>query len=180
MESSALVEVDAIIRKAPYAVSGIRILLSFAFFFSLMAGAIDMAILFYAIAFVSDIVDGHLARTHKTTSLTPLEAYLDPMADFILVIISFSAFVLGQIYPAWILVVLILMFLFFLASSDRKRPVYDPVGKYYGTLLFTVIGITLLIPLEPILHVVLILIIGYTIGLVIFRTFFLWKQRVQI
>lgn len=179
MESSEVFEIHGTARKTPYAVSGIRILLSFAFFYAFVVGAVDVAIILYAIAFVSDIVDGRLARKMKTRSLTSVEAYLDPAADFILVMASFSAFALREMYPAWILGVLAFMFLFFVISSSRKRPCYDPVGKYYGTFLLTAIGVSLLLPHEAIFHGVILLIVSYTLGLIIYRTFFLWKQHVE-
>ncbi len=179
MESSAVVEINETARKTPYAVSGIRILLSFAFFYTFMVSAVEIAIVLYAVAFVSDIVDGRLARKMNTKSLTSVEAYLDPVADFMLVIASFSAFVVRQWYPAWILGVLVFMFLFFVISSSRRRPCYDPVGKYYGAFLLTAIGVTLLLPHEAIFHGVLLLITAYTLGLIVYRTFFLWKEHIK-
>jgi len=69
--------------------------------------------------------------------------YLDPFSDFIFVFVSFSAFILKEIYPAIVLFLLLFMFIQFVFSSGLENPVYDPVGKYYGIFLFFVIGITL-------------------------------------
>lgn len=179
MESSIVVEIDGTARKTPYAVSGTRILLAFAFFYAFMVDAAEIAITLYAVAFVSDIVDGRLARKMKTRSLTSVEAYLDPVADFLFVMASFSGFVIREMYPAWILGALVFMFLFFVISSSRKKPCYDPVGKYYGTFLLTTIGVTLLMPHEAILHGILLLITAYTLGLIVYRTFFLYKQHIE-
>lgn len=174
-----MAKIDDRVIQAPYAISILRILLAPAFFCAFMWDFTEMAIILYIAAFASDILDGQLERRQKTASSSALEAYLDPTADFVLVLMSFCAFSLKQIYPAWILVVFVFMFLFFTASSDRRRPLYDPVGKYYGTFLIVTIGVTLFFPTGPASSGVLVLIVAYTLGLVIYRTVFLWKNRTR-
>jgi CDP-diacylglycerol--glycerol-3-phosphate 3-phosphatidyltransferase/cardiolipin synthase len=175
-----LVEVDTIVKRFPYTVVILRILLTLAFFLVFMWDLTEIAIVLYLAAFASDIVDGVLAKRQKTTSSSPLEAYLDPIADLVLVLMSFYAFSLKQFYPSWILLVFVLMFLFFIVSSNKRKPLYDPVGKYYGTFLMTTIGITLFFPTEPVFNGVLLLIIAYTVGLVIYRTVYLWNSRKEM
>ena len=172
-----MAEIDNRAKKSPYVVVILRILLAPAFFFAFMWGFTEIAIVLYLVAFASDVVDGRMAKWHKTIPSSPLEAYLDPIADFVLVLLSFYAFSLRQFYPPWILFVFAFMFLFFIISSNRRKPVYDPVGKYYGTFLMTTIGITLCFPIEFVFDSVLLFIIAYTIGLVIYRTVYLWKNR---
>jgi len=118
-----------------------------------------------------------LGKWQKITPSSPLEAYLDPIADFAFVLVSFYAFSLRQFYPSWILFVFVFMFLFFIISSNKREPLYDPLGKYYGTFLLTAIGITLLFPMEVVFNDVLLLIIAYTVGLIIYRTVYLWNSR---
>jgi CDP-diacylglycerol--glycerol-3-phosphate 3-phosphatidyltransferase/cardiolipin synthase len=166
-------------KEATYAVVILRIVLTPVFFFAFMWGFTEMAILLYLAAFASDIIDGRLAEMQGIILRTTLEAYLDPIADFTLILISFYAFTLRQIYPTWLLVVLVFMFLFFIISSNNREPLYDPVGKYYGAFLMTAIGITLFFPTAPVSNGVLVLIIAYTLGLVIYRAVFLWKNRVR-
>jgi phosphatidylglycerophosphate synthase len=173
----ALTEIDNRQKRSPYLVIILRILLTPAFFFAYMLDFTEIALVLFLAAFASDILDGLLAKWHVVASSTPLEAYLDPVADFVLVLTSFSAFSLKQFYPSWILLVLGLVFLFFVISSSKRGPIYDPVGKYYGTFLMTAIGITLLYPTEPALTGILFLIIIYTLGLVIYRAVFLWKNQ---
>jgi CDP-diacylglycerol--glycerol-3-phosphate 3-phosphatidyltransferase len=172
-----LTEIDNRQKRSPHLVTILRILLAPTFFFAYALTFTEIAIVLFLAAFASDIIDGLLARRHEIASSTPLEAYLDPVADFVLVFLSFSAFSLREFYPSWILLVLALAFLFFVVSSKRERPLYDPVGKYYGTFLMTTIGVTLLYPVEFVFNTVLLLIIAYTLGLVISRTAFLWKNR---
>jgi CDP-diacylglycerol--glycerol-3-phosphate 3-phosphatidyltransferase/cardiolipin synthase len=118
-----------------------------------------------------------LGEWQKTIPSSPLEAYLDPIADLVFVLVSFYAFSLRQFYPSWILFVFVFMFLFFIISSNNREPLYDPVGKYYGTFLLTTIGITLFFPMEFVFNSVLLFIIAYAVGLVIYRTAYLWNSR---
>jgi phosphatidylglycerophosphate synthase len=71
-----------------------------------------IAITLIIIIALSDIIDGQLAKKLEVTSTSPLEAYIDAVADFVFVTIAFSAFSITGIYPAWIPLVLVIMFLF--------------------------------------------------------------------
>jgi len=164
-------------KKSPYVVVFLRILLTPAFFYAFMWDFTEIAVSLYLAAFISDIVDGRLAERQETIPSSPLEAYLDPIADFVLVLVSFYAFSLRQFYPSWILFVFVFMFLFFIISSNKREPVYDPMGKYYGTFLMTTIGITLFFPTELVFNNVLLFIIAYTVSLAIYRTVYLCKNR---
>lgn len=172
-----MAESDNGVKKSAFAVVILRILLTPVFFFAFMWDFAAIAILLYLAAFASDIVDGILARRQGIIPSSPLEAYLDPVADFVLVFVSFYAFSLRQFYPPWILLVFVLMFLFFIISSSKREPSYDPVGKYYGTFLMITIGVTLFFPTEIVFNGVLVLIIAYTVGLVIYRAVYLWNNR---
>ena len=177
--ADVLAKIDDRLKKAPYAIVILRFLLTPVFSIAFLWDFTELAIFLYFAAFASDIIDGYIARKLKTASSSPLEAYLDPMADFVFVLMSFYAFSLRQIYPTWILVVFAFMFLFFIISSNKRKPLYDPVGKYYGTFLIATIGITLLFPMEFVFNSVLLAIIAYTLVLVIYRTIFLWKSRTE-
>jgi len=168
------------LKKAPFVVAFLRIILAPVFFFAFMWDFVEVAISLYALGFISDIVDGFLARRLEATSSSLLEAYMDPIADFTLVLTCFSAFSLRSIYPSWILIVFVIMFLFFILSSRKKKPVYDPVGKYYGTFLIVMIGVTLLFPLNLVYNINLLSIIMYTIVLAVYRTTFLFTSQVGI
>ncbi len=166
-----------IFRKAPFIVALIRMLLAPVFFYTIITNWIILAIPLYILAAVSDVLDGYVARRHAIEAITPYEAYLDPVADFVFVTASFLAFSLRLFYPFVIVFVLVGMFLFFILTSKREEPLYDPMGKYYGIFLILVIGITLLFPIGPLLGILYFLIIAYAIMIVIFRIFFIAKQR---
>ena len=92
----------------------------------------------------TDFLDGFLARKLRVTS--KYGAYFDTTTDFIFVLGFFGFFVNSEVYPNWILLLISLVFFQFIISNlIMKRATYDPVGKYYGSLLFAGIGITLLL-----------------------------------
>ncbi len=172
-----MVEKKGRMRYSPYAIAIFRILVTPLLCFTFILDSTEIAVTLYIVAFASDVLDGRLAKRYKSNTSSPLKSYLDPIADFVLIFASFYTFSLKQIYPDWILIVFVLMFLFFIFSSRRRKPIYDPVGKYYGTFLMVTIGITLVFPLVLIFNAVLVSIIIYTLGLVVFRTAFLLKNR---
>ena len=119
----------------------------------------------------TDAVDGYLAR--RLGVLPSLGPYADASADFVLVMAAFSGFVIKGMFPSWTLVLISLMFLQFVWTSGRKRPLYDPVGKYYGVFLFGVIGITLLFN-GPLVHrAIPVALLGFSAFSVVGRVAFL-------
>lgn len=96
----------------------------------------------FLILSITDLIDGYIARIMGVAS--SWGANFDIIADFILILVVFAAFFVKGIYPLWMLLLIIFMFLQFILSSKIKIPVYDPVGKYFGTVLFASILLTLL------------------------------------
>ena len=126
------------------------------------------AICIYLLAVFTDALDGHIAR--RLGGASPfLGPYSDAVADFVLVLAAFSAFVLRGIYPFWILLLIVAMFAQFVLTSRLKRPIYDPVGKYYGVFLFLATGVTLVLRHVAVRQAVLVIILGFTIASVISR-----------
>ena len=164
---------DSILRKTPFIIAFLRLLIAPVFFYTIITNWMGLAISIYLLAAGSDILDGHVARRYSIEAINPYEAYLDPVADFVFVISSFLAFSINLYYP---LIVVVGMFLFFILTSKRNEPLYDPLGKYYGIFLILVIGITLLFPISPLLEILYFMIIAYAIMIVAFRIFFITKQ----
>lgn len=116
----------------------------------------------FLFAVCTDFLDGYVAKEFEVTSI--LGSYFDVVADFLFVSGMFLAFILEEVYPLWILFLIITVFLqFMLTSLYSKQAVYDPVGRYYGSLMFGGIGLTLLFPEQLVYNIVIIGIVVSTI-----------------
>lgn len=130
------------------------------------------ALCIFLVAVFTDALDGYVAR--RLGGASPfLGSYSDAVADFFLVLAAFSAFVLKGLYPFWMLLLIVAMFAQFVLTSRRARPIYDPVGKYYGVFLFCAVGMTLVMPDAAIRRAVLVVILGFTLASLISRAMFL-------
>jgi cardiolipin synthase (CMP-forming) len=83
----------------------IRILLTPLFVILLLRDLFPMALLVFAVAGISDGLDGFIARYFNQR--TALGAYLDPMADKLLLVSSFVALAVLSVLPAWVAVIVI-------------------------------------------------------------------------
>ncbi len=83
----------------------IRILLTPLFVILLLKDMFPMALLVFAIAGISDGLDGFIARYFNQR--TTLGAYLDPAADKLLLASSFVALAVLDIIPSWLAVIVI-------------------------------------------------------------------------
>jgi len=128
----------------PCGITALRIVAAGLLLYALSEGMRPWALTLFLFSCVTDYIDGYLAR--RLGVCTVLGSYLDATADFLVVLASFTAFVRQGVYPWWTVLVIVSMFLQFIVTSKLGRPIYDPVGKYYGTFLFAAIGVTLLWP----------------------------------
>lgn len=86
----------------------LRIILTFIFMFFLFCHGLWAKILSLAIfifAALSDVFDGFLA--HKRNMVTDFGRLMDPIADKILVLAAFAAFVQMQLIDAWMFVIVV-------------------------------------------------------------------------
>ena len=91
----------------------------------------------------TDLADGFVAR--KLNSVSTFGAYLDVVFDFLFIFGMYFNFTIKGIYSPWILFMIVFVFSqFILSNLYLKQTIYDPIGKYYGSLLFGGIGLTLL------------------------------------
>lgn len=89
----------------PNAISLLRMLLVPPFILALLAGQYPMALTLFAVAGISDALDGYLAKHYGWISR--LGSILDPLADKLLLVSAYVALAwLGQI-PAWLVAVVI-------------------------------------------------------------------------
>lgn len=161
--------------KLPHIITLTRIVLAPAFFFSVLDLSTLNSILIFFLTIITDGLDGYVARKLKATSSKG--AYLDVVADFIWILAAFSAFALIGLYPAWLLIIFGLMFLQFVITSRFKIPVYDPVGKYYGSFLFLTIFISLILNSTFINTCITLLIVIFSGVSIASRFYYLIKQK---
>jgi CDP-diacylglycerol---glycerol-3-phosphate 3-phosphatidyltransferase len=153
----------------PSGVTAIRLVLIPFFLLAFFYGLKFWSISIFILAVATDAIDGYLARKWDSTSNSG--AYFDVTADFILIFAVFTAFIMDGVYPFWVLLILVFMFLQFILTSKTKIPVYDPLGKYYGSFLFAVIFITLTFSDNFINVLLLSLIVIFTIISIVSRLF---------
>ena len=143
----------------PTGITASRIVLSILFLCLLINGVKIWAVVIFILAILTDAFDGYSARKLEISS--DLGAYFDIIADFILVLVAFLTFIIIGIYPYWLLILIILVFLQFIVTSRFNVLVYDPVGKYYGSFLFAVILITLVSP-DTFYNILLVITVLFT------------------
>ncbi|MFH1678175.1 MAG: CDP-diacylglycerol--glycerol-3-phosphate 3-phosphatidyltransferase [Candidatus Omnitrophota bacterium] len=86
----------------------LRIVLTFIFMFFLFCKGIfakSAAFLVFSIAAFSDFLDGRIAK--KRNIISDFGKFMDPVADKILVLAAFAAFVQMHLIEAWMLVIII-------------------------------------------------------------------------
>lgn len=113
-----------------------RIILTFVFMFFLFVNGIPakvVALFIFLLACLSDYLDGFLARKHNTVSNFGI--IMDPIADKILVLGSFLAFVQMQLIPAWMVIIvlfreLVITGIRIFALSRRKVLKAELAGKH--------------------------------------------------
>lgn len=128
-----------------------RILLTPLFVILLLRDLFSMALLVFAVAGISDGLDGLIAR--YMNQRTALGAYLDPAADKLLLISSFIALAILGIIPSWITViviardVIILLGLAILMLTEKKYEVNPTlVSKCTTTAQILTVLVTLYDP----------------------------------
>jgi CDP-diacylglycerol--glycerol-3-phosphate 3-phosphatidyltransferase len=85
-----------------------RILLTFVFMFFLFSKGLAFkaaALAVFLIAAATDFLDGYFAK--KKNEVSDFGRFMDPIADKVLVIAAFLAFVEMKLVPAWIVVIII-------------------------------------------------------------------------
>lgn len=166
------------VKLIPSIITIFRIVLAPILFYTLLNDLFSYSLIIFVTALISDAADGYLARKYNSTS--SVGAYLDITADFILVLAGFTAFVLNGVYPFWVLIIIIFMFLQFLITSKFQILIYDPLGKYYGLFLFLIIFINILINDTFLNFILTIILVIYSIISIVSRFLFILKDGNRI
>lgn len=89
----------------PNAITVARILLTPAFVVAFVNDRFDIAWILFAVAGVSDALDGFLARVLKQRS--PLGAMLDPLADKVLLVTTYICLAMQGWLPKWLAILVV-------------------------------------------------------------------------
>ena len=119
------------------------------FFINLMIyGYYGAALAVFVVACVTDALDGMIARLTK--SQTELGAFLDPMADKLLIVSAFLTLVLLRMLPIWLVIIVVSRdvilvlgsaVIYFLGQEFKSRP--SLIGKATTVLQLVVVTLAL-------------------------------------
>ena len=158
----------------PNGLTSIRFIAAPLFFYAFLNDLFLVSLFILILSGITDVLDGYVARKMGTSSNKG--AYLDVTADFALIVICFLAYIIKGWYDPLVLVLIIAMFLLFVATSGLEKPVYDPLGKYLGAYLMLMIFISLIFPEIVLRQVLLILLILICLTSVLTRLFFFMRR----
>jgi phosphatidylglycerophosphate synthase len=132
----------------PAFISSLRIAALPLFIYLYNVGNVSFCLGILAFCAATDFFDGYASRKLKATSR--FGAYYDATTDFVLMIGIFSIFYADGYYPIWLLLLIAVAFIQFLATSFLAKKLYDPVGRYLGSALYIGVVLTLLWPIEAV------------------------------
>ena len=118
-------------------------------YFSRLEYARVLAAVVYALATLTDVLDGHIARKHNL--ITNLGKVLDPLGDKMLTVAVLASLAIDEIIPGWIVLIVVgkeaMMGIGGLVIHRRAK-VEIPPSNYIGksaTALFFVICVILMV-----------------------------------
>jgi phosphatidylglycerophosphate synthase len=159
----------------PSAVSVLRLIIFPFLIFWVSNGQVFFGDLLFVFAICSDLADGYLARKMGVSS--KFGASFDVAVDFIFISGMFLFFVVEGIYPVWVLLMIVFMFAQFKVTGLLTKVIYDPIGRYYGSLLYGAIGLTLLFTSNLAQSIIIISLVGVSITSLVSRLIYLVKKR---
>ena len=138
-------------------------------------GLVFSGVVLFLFLILTDFLDGHLARKHRVYS--KVGAYFDAITDFILIFSLFLVFGPEGFYSEWVLIVVVAVFAWFILTGISFDRIYDPVGKYYGSLLYGVIGLRFVFSGSLFCNLVTGGIVVFSVASILSRVIFLLKKQ---
>lgn len=164
------------IQSIPSLVTSLRLAILPHLVFSIDQGFTLVSYSLFLFAIGTDLFDGRIARKLGVNS--KLGSYFDSTVDFIFIILLFGVFANLGLYSNWLLAIILLMYLqFIMTNIFVKKATFDPIGKYYGSILFAGIGLTLLFPGQLTYNIVTFGIVNSTLASIISRYYFLFFKE---
>jgi phosphatidylglycerophosphate synthase len=167
----------AIDSRVPSAVTAVRLGLVPLLAFLVIAGMLFYGAALFLFLLFTDFLDGYLARKHGVSS--KFGAYFDATADFILIFAMFLAFGSVGFYADWVLILVAAVFAVFVLTSRTSSKIYDPMGKYYGSLLYGAIGLRFIVSGQLFCSVVTIGVAAFSAASILSRVTVLLKKQMS-
>lgn len=127
--------------------------------------------LLFLLLLCTDFLDGYIAR--KLGLSSKLGIYFDVTTDCISIFSMFLVFDSKGFVPYWVLILIVLYFSQFIVTSLYFDKIYDPIGKYYGSLLYGAICLRFIISGQFFYDISTVVITGFTAASIAARVLYL-------
>lgn len=132
----------------PNILSASRLAISFLFFIFILSNQPYLqliALILFVIGSITDYLDGYIARKFNLTS--NLGKFLDPLADKFLTTAAFASFVIMNLIPLWMLILVVARDLTttFMRTKSEKSIITSKIAKIKTTIQMLFIFFTLLL-----------------------------------
>ncbi len=161
--------------RIPSAITALRLGMTPLLIMLVMEGMLRHGAALFLLLVFTDFLDGYLAKRYGAASKRG--AYFDAATDFILTFSLLLAFGSEGFYAEWIPVLIAGIFAFFVLTSIAFGRTYDPVGKYYGSMLYGVTCLRFFISGELFCGLATSGILTFSAASILSRIFFLMKGR---
>jgi phosphatidylglycerophosphate synthase len=160
--------------RIPSAITAVRLGLVPLLIFLVERGILFFGAALFLFLLFTDFLDGYLARKHGVCS--KFGTYFDATTDFILVFSLLLAFGPEGFYAEWIPVLVAAVFALFVFTGISSNKIYDPVGKYYGSMLYIATGLRFIFSGELFYSFVTVSIVVFSAASILSRAAFFMKK----
>jgi len=167
----------AIDSRVPSAVTAVRLGFVPLLVFLVSNGMLVYGAVLFPFLLFTDFLDGYLARKLGVSS--KFGTHFDVTADFILVFSMFLVFGSMGFCADWVLIVIAAVFAGFMLTGRSSSKIYDPVGKYYGSLLYGAIGLRFILSGQVFYDVVTVGVVAFSAASILSRATFLLKKQMS-
>ncbi|HPE95759.1 MAG TPA: CDP-alcohol phosphatidyltransferase family protein [Bacillota bacterium] len=167
-------------KQIPNMLSILRLLMIPAFIAVYFSEYKFVSLLVYTLAWITDVVDGYLARRHNW--ITDLGKILDPLADKLMQLAAVTCLIIDDKLPLFVVVVLVIKELLMLAGSifilrsKRVVVVSDWFGKMSTATMFAAVILLIFIDtppawLETVLSILMVAVLLFALMMYAFKAF---------
>jgi phosphatidylglycerophosphate synthase len=162
-------------KSVPSAVTALRLGLVLPLVFLVINDQYFFGAVLFLFLLTTDYLDGFLARKLGVSSR--FGTYFDATTDFVFVLCMFAAFIPKGFCADWIPIAIIVVFTEFMLTGVFLNETYDPVGKYYGSLLYAAIGLRFLLSGQFFYDVVTVGVTAFAVASILSRATYILKKQ---